>query len=264
MVQTKTLAWSMVIATIFFTIAFFASFFELGEIHKMLADSSFFILRSIIIICFFLFLGYTAKLLYALLTHKKLTENVFVGMLFLFFFFFTLKPLLIEILFGYDLFYCYAFDLGNCIEAIVMPLVRFFTLSLILLSSLFYLGVLQANKKIGFIAPTKEKIAKMQIVFGCLLFVGTLIWSLFILPSINDDIANSFNDYTNDSIEALLSENPHAQDTLTKDEITQDMISYTFSTMLSSTQYTASLISIIFFTLSIFFILQGLYNFSKD
>lgn len=250
----------MVIALAVVTFVFFNGYFDLGEIHKMLEDSSFFIIRSIIILCFFLFFYYTSKLLYRLFTLKKPTENVFIGTLFLLFFFSSLKPLLIEILFGYDLSYCYYLDMGNCIEAIIMPLVSLFALSLILLSSLFYLGLLQANKKVAFIPLKKEKIAKMQIAFGGLLFVGTFIWSLFILPSSDHNTSIAFNDYTNDMIEAALSENPHAEDTLTKEDITQGMLSYTFDTVLFSTKWILSVISVILLSISLFFILQGFYN----
>jgi hypothetical protein len=258
MVQTKTLTWLMTIALASVTFYFVAQVLEPAEFQKMFEDSSLFVSRSILISGFFIFIYYTSKLLYKLFIFKKPTENIFIGTLFLLFLILSLKTILTGIFFQFDFFYCYNLDFGNCIEGIILLLLNLFALCLLLLSSFFYLGALQVNKKLTFLLPTKEKTAKMQIYFGCFLFLGTLLWSLFILPSLDYNVSVAFTDYINDITEAVRTEN--LNNVNIQNELTQGMIRYTFDTILHTTKYVSSILSILLFSISLIFIFQGLYN----
>lgn len=264
MVQTKTLAWLMTIALASVTLVFVAQVLEPAEFQKMFQDSSLFVSRSILISCFFIFLYYTSKVLYGFFTYKKTKENTVAGMLLLLLLFTFLTSDILQSLLNSDFFYCYNFEFGNCMESILYPLLGLFTLSLLLLSSFFYLGILQTNKEVTLTLPTKQHLAKIQITLGCFLFIGTFIWTIWGFPQFLYTANDSYMNNINQAREWLLEENPHADDNPTIEDVTQSMIADDYFTGSSFTEHILSAIAAVLFSISIFFILQGFYNLNKE
>lgn len=264
MVQTKTLAWLMAIALASVTLFFVVQILEPAEFQKMFQDSSLFVSRSILISCFFVFLYYTSKLLYAFFRYKKAKENIVVGMLLLLLLFAFLTSDILQGLLNSDLVYCYNWEFGNCMESILYPLLGLFTLSLLFLSSFFYLGILQTNEKVILVLPAKQQLAKIQITFGCFLFIATLFWTVWGFPQFLYASNDSYINNINQAREWLLEENPHADDTPTIEDVTQSMIADDYFTGSGFTEQILSAIAAVLCSISAFFILQGLYNLNKE